>query len=59
MSIRTRLLLSYIAMTVVPVVVIALIAAALGSVLKDASHAEDGNRGFPAFWIAAAATGCP
>ncbi len=50
MSIKIRLLLSYIAMTVIPVVLFALIAAALASVFfKDLT--ETGVRkGMPAFW---------
>jgi signal transduction histidine kinase len=47
MSIKTRLLLSYIAMTLIPVVLFALIAATLASVFfKDSA----GGKGMPAIW---------
>jgi signal transduction histidine kinase len=47
MSIKTRLLLSYIAMTIIPVILFALIAATLASVFfKDAA----GGKGMPAIW---------
>jgi signal transduction histidine kinase len=50
MSIKTRLLLSYIAMTFIPVVLFALIAAALASVFfKDLAGTGD-SKGMPAFW---------
>jgi signal transduction histidine kinase len=50
MSIKTRLLLSYIAMTFIPVVLFALIAATLASVFfKDTTGTKDG-KAMPAFW---------
>jgi signal transduction histidine kinase len=50
MSIKMRLLLSYIAMTFIPVILFALIAAALASVFfKDAAGTGDG-KGMPALW---------
>lgn len=50
MSIKTRLLLSYIAMTIIPVVLFALIAAALASIfLKDMAVTGD-RKGMPTFW---------
>jgi signal transduction histidine kinase len=50
MSIKTRLLLSYIAMTFIPVVLFALIAASLASVFfRDLAGTGD-QKGMPAFW---------
>jgi signal transduction histidine kinase len=50
MSIKMRLLLSYIAMTFIPVILFALIAAALVSVFfKDMTGTSNG-KGMPAFW---------
>jgi signal transduction histidine kinase len=50
MSIKTRLLLSYIAMTFIPVILFAFIASTLSSVFfKDVSGAADDQR-TPAFW---------
>jgi signal transduction histidine kinase len=52
MSIKMRLLLSYIAMTFIPVILFALIAAALASVFyKDLAGTGD-RKGMPAFWAA-------
>ncbi|MFC5649486.1 ATP-binding protein [Paenibacillus solisilvae] len=50
MSIKMRLLLSYLAMTFIPIVLFALIAATLASVyLKDLAGTGD-REGMPAFW---------
>ncbi|QGQ97534.1 sensor histidine kinase [Paenibacillus psychroresistens] len=50
MSIKTRLLLSYIAMTFIPVILFALIAASLVSIFfKDMTGTGNG-KGMPAFW---------
>jgi signal transduction histidine kinase len=50
MSIKMRLLLSYIAMTVIPVILFALIATGLVSVFfKDMTGTSNG-KGMPAFW---------
>lgn len=52
MSIKVRLVLSYIAMTFIPVVLFISLAATLGSVIfKDAAANGDG-KGVPAFWAA-------
>ena len=50
MSIKLRLLLSYIAMTIIPVVLFAMVAAALASLfLKDLAGTGD-RKGLPAIW---------
>ncbi len=50
MSIKMRLLLSYIAMTFIPVVLFALIAWALASVFFKDMAANGDGKGMPAFW---------
>ncbi|MFC5530767.1 sensor histidine kinase [Cohnella yongneupensis] len=50
MSIKRRLRLSYIAMTVVPIILVALIAATLGSALFKPADEAGNNRWMPAFW---------
>ncbi|MGM0883771.1 MAG: sensor histidine kinase [Bacillota bacterium] len=50
MSIKMRLLLSYIAMTFIPVVIFALIAATLSSVFFNDPAGTEDRKGMPAFW---------
>ncbi|MBS4213962.1 sensor histidine kinase [Neobacillus rhizophilus] len=50
MSIKKRLLLSYIAMTFIPIVLFALIATALFSAFYTDMAGTGGRKGMPAFW---------